>query len=127
MSKSLSKNDFVNLSHEYTDEVQCSLLRKKGIYPYDYMNSWSKFDETQLPSKSSFFNSLNESYISDSDYDYAHKIWKYFNIKYLGEYTDIYIKADVLLLCDIFEKFRKVSLLYYKLDPAYYITSPSLS
>ena len=127
LSNSLIEKDFVNLMREFGDVKKCELLRKKGIYPYDYMSSWSQYNETQLPSKNSFFNSLKMEHVSDDQYARAQKIWNVFNINTLGQYTDLYLKCDVLLLCDIFEKFRDTSLLYYKLDPAYYVSSPSLS
>lgn len=127
LSKSLSENDFLNLSREFTDKRQFDLMRKKGVYPYDYVDSWSKYDETKLPSKDHFYNSLCEKHITKEEYLHAQTVWNIFEIKSLGEYTDLYIKCDVLLLCDIFEKFRKTSLHFYKLDPAYYVTSPSLS
>ncbi|CAH1639518.1 unnamed protein product [Spodoptera littoralis] len=127
LSDSLSENDFLNLSREFSDKRKFDLMRKKGVYPYDYIDSWSKFDETQLPSKYHFYNSLCKKHITDEEYLHAQTVWNVFNVKSLGEYTDLYIKCDVLLLCDIFEKFRETSLHYYKLDPAYYVTSPSLS
>lgn len=127
LSRSLSDTDFVHLSDQFKDEKKFNLLRKNGIYPYNYMDHWSKFDKTKLPSKSCFYNSLNEEHISESEYEHACTVWKCFNLKNLGQYTDLYLKTDVLLLCDIFEKFRQTSLYYYKLDPLYYVTSPSLS
>ena len=128
LSKSLSQQDFKNLSKEIDNDVtKCKLLCTKGIYPYDYMDSWSRFDETQLPAKEQFYNSLSMEHITDDEYRHAQNIWQIFDIKTLGEYTDLYLKSDVLLLCDIFEKFRNTSLHFYKLDPAYYVTSPSLS
>lgn len=126
LSKSLSDSNFQHLSKYFKDK-QFDLIRKKGIYPYDYMNNWSKFEETQLPIKHYFYNSITEEHISESQYKHANEVWNHFNINNLGEYTDLYLKTDVLLLCDVFEHFRRTSLLYYKLDPAYYITSPSLS
>lgn len=127
LSKSLCEKDFVHLFSEFNDEFKCSLLRKKGVYPYEYMDSWSKYDEPQLPSKEHFYNNLKMNDISDEEYNHAKTIWKYFNIHSLGEYTDLYLKCDVLLLCDIFEKFRMLCLIFYNLDCAYYITAPSLS
>lgn len=127
LSKSLSENDFINLCREFPDKNKFHLLMKKGIYPYDYMNSWSKFEENQLPSKHHFYNTLRGEPITNKDYLHAKDVWEIFEIKSLAEYTGLYLKCDVLLLCDIFEKFRNTSLHYYKLDPAYYVTSPSLS
>lgn len=127
--KNLSESDFVNLSKEFSD-VNCNklkLLRRKGIYPYDYIDAISKYNENRLPPKYCFYNSLTCEHISDDEYNHAQYIWQTFNIKSLGEYTDLYLKTDVLLLSDVFEKFRQTCLHHYQLDPAYYITAPSLS
>ena len=104
-----------------------NLLTDKGVYPYDYMNSWDKFDETQLPKKEDFYSQLYEENISDKDYARANIVWKHFNIKNLGEYHDLYLMTDVYLLTDVFEDFRDMCLNYYGLDPAYYLTLPHYS
>ena len=103
------------------------MLSKKGIYPYDYMSGISNFNETQLPPKEKFFSNLNDCGISDDDYKHAQKVWKDFEVKNMGEYHDLYLKSDVIFLADVFEEFRNVCLSYYKLDPAWYYTSPGLS
>ena len=103
------------------------LLARKGIYPYDYMNGIKKFSEEKLPPKEKFYSKLNDCGVSDEDYDHAQRIWKEFEIKNLGEYHDLYLKSDVLLLADVFEEFRNVCLENYSLDPAWYYTSPGLS
>ena len=103
-------------------ETDLNLLTDKGIYPYDYMNSFDKFDEEQLPSKEHFYSQLHEEHITDRDYDRANVVWKHFNIKNLGEYHDLYLMTDVIyLLTDVIENFRDMCLNYYGLDPAYYI------
>lgn len=127
LSKSLSDTSFIHLSREFPHKEQFDLLRHKGVYPYDYMDSWKKYDETKLPLQENFYNSLSMEHISEDDYNHALLVWRKFNIRNLGEYTDLYLKSDVLLLCDVFENFRNISLIHYKLDPAYYVTSPSLS
>ena len=106
---------------------KAELLSRKGIYPYDYMNSIKKFSEEKLPTKDKFFSKLNDCGVSDEDFDHAQRIWKEFGIKDLGEYHDLYLKSDVLLLADVFEEFRNVCLENYSLDPAWYYTSPGLS
>ena len=103
------------------------LISRKGIYPYDYMNGIKKFSEEKLPQKEKFYSKLNDSNISDEDYDHAQRIWKEFGMKNLGEYHDLYLKSDVLLLADVFEEFRNVCMENYSLDPAWYYTSPGLS
>ena len=103
------------------------LLTDKGVYPYDYMNSFDRFDEEQLPSKKEFYSQLQEQHITDKDYARAKIIWKHFDIKILGEYHDLYLMTDVYLLTDVFENFRDMCLNYYGLDPAYYVTLPNYS
>ena len=106
---------------------QHELLIKKGIYPYEYMDSWNKFNERKLPSKDKFYNKLNMSDVSDKDYDHARKVWKEFKIKNMGEYHDLYLLTDVILLANVFESFRNVCMDNYGLDPAHFYTAPGLA
>ena len=101
-------------------------MAKKGVYPYDYMDSFKKFKE-QLPSKEEFYSILNDKHISAEDYKHAQNVWNTFNLKNMGEYHDLYLASYILLLADVFENFRKTCLKYYKLDPCHYFTSPGLS
>ena len=103
------------------------LMIRKGIYPYDYMDSFKKFEDTVLPTKDQFYSLLNDEHISDEDYQHAKNVWKMFFMKNMGEYHDLYLQSDILLLADVFENFRKTCLEYYKLDPCHYFTSPGLS
>ena len=103
------------------------LLLRKGVYPYEYMDSWERFTETQLPPKTSFYSKLTGEHISDEDYAHAQKVWETFGSRNLGEYCDLYCRTDVLLLADVFETFRKTCMGQYSLDPAHYYTSPGLS
>ena len=103
------------------------LMTRKGIYPYDYMDSFEKFNKTELPTKEEFYSILNNEHISDEDYCHAKNVWNTFNLKSMGEYHNLYLKSDILLLADVFENFRKTCLEYYKLDPCHYFTSPGLS
>ena len=91
------------------------MLLRKGVYPYEYMDSWEKFDETTLPLKKDFYSILNLENISDEDYPHAQKIWDEFKIKHLGEYHDLYVQSDTLLLSDIFQNFRNMCLIYMNL------------
>ena len=91
------------------------MLLRKGVYPYEYMDSWEKFDETALPPKKDFYSNLNLEDISDEDYAHAQKVWDVFKIKNLGEYHDLYVQSDTLLLADIFEKLRNMCLNIYEL------------
>jgi hypothetical protein len=108
------------------NEKQQKLILSKGVYPYEYMDSYEKFNETELPSIDKFYSTLNESHISQEDYQHAENVWKEFNIKNLGEYHDLYLKTDVLLLTDVFETFRNTAIKNYGLDPAQgYFTLPN--
>ncbi len=91
------------------------------------MDSFERFNETQLPLKENFYNKLNNSHISDKDYVHAQNVWEKYNIKNLGEYHDLYLKTDVLLLADVFEAFRSVCRTGYGLEPAHYCTAPGLA
>ena len=99
-------------------------MSQKGVYPYDFMDSFEKFDQTELPIREQFYSILNDQHITNGECDHARKVWKTFNIKTMGEYHDLYLKSDMLLLADVFESFRKTCLQYYKLDPCHYFTSP---
>ena len=82
------------------------LLLRKGVYPYEYMDSWERFSETSLPPIESFYSELNLEDISDKDCLHAQKVWEEFGIRNLGEYHDLYVQADASLLADVYEKFR---------------------
>ena len=86
------------------------LLLRKGVYPHEYRGDWEKCDETVLTEKKDIYSSLNMEDIADADYIHAKRVCKDFEIKNLGEYYDLYIKSDTLLLASVFEKFRKMCL-----------------
>ena len=96
------------------------LLYKKGIYPYEYMDSWGKFSETRLPDKEKLYSKLN-----DDEYAHAQTVWETFECKTLGDYHDLYVKTAVALLADVFENIQNLS--KYRLDSAHYYTLPGLS
>ena len=102
-------------------------MKQKGVYPYDFMDSFEKFDKTELPNKEDFYGILNDENITDEAYQHAQNVWNTFSLKSMGEYHDLYLKSDILFLTDVFEDFRKTCLQYYKLDPCHYFTSPGLS
>lgn len=108
-------------------EEKRMLLMRKGVYPYEHMDSWERFGESSLPPKEAFYSRLSGSGISDEDYTHAQRVWEAFGCANMGEYTDLYCRTDVLLLADVFEAFRKTRLQQYRLDPAHYYTSPGLS
>ena len=103
------------------------LMSKKGIYRYDFMDSMEKLEIKKLPKIEDFYSTLNEEHISEKDYNHAKEVWNAFRIKNVGEYHDLYLQSDVLLLTDVFENFRNTCMQYYGLDPCHYFTSPGLS
>ena len=122
----LPEEAFTNLKKYYTDD-KLSLVKRKGVYPYEYMNSLERFKENKLPSKESFYSALTGEDISNEDYQHAQKVWEAFEIKSMEGYLELYNETDVLLLADVFENFRDICLENYKLDPAHYFTAPGLS
>lgn len=102
------------------------LLMRKGVYPYECMNSFDRFDETRLPDKEAFYSTLANATIDDEDYCHARRVWDVLHCRDLGDYHDYYLKTDVYLLADVFENFRKTAMATYELDPANYLTLPGL-
>ena len=109
------------------NESQYNLLIRKGIYPYEYISSWDKFEEAQRPPIEAFYSSLNMTNVGKGDYEHAQRVWKEFRIHNLGEYHDLYLRTDVILLANVFEAFRDTCLEHYFLDPAHFYTSPGLA
>ena len=103
------------------------LLLRKGVYPYEYMASWEKFNETSLPSKEDFYSHLNMDNIDDIDHRHGNNVFKSFKLENLGDYHDLYVKSDTLLLADVFENFRNMCIKVYELDPAHFVSLPGLA
>ena len=94
------------IQYEYMDINKFVLLLRKSVYPYECMDSWERFDETSLPDKKAFYSKLNLEDITDKDYALAQKVFKGLKLKNLGDYRDLYVQSDTLLLADVFENFR---------------------
>ena len=94
------------------------LLLRKGVYPYQYMDSWQRFDEKLLPDKEAFYSNLNMEDITNVDYRHGKTVFEYLINKNLGDYQYLYVQSDTLLLADVFENFRKMCIKVYELDPA---------
>ena len=119
----LDKDQFKNLErHLGTND----LLKKKGVYPYEYMDDFSKLSETQLPPKEAFYSKLYDCDISEEDYDHAKKVWNEMGCKNMRDYHDLYLKTDVLLLADVMEYVRDLCQEHYGLDPLLNYTAPGL-
>ena len=121
------KHKFEHTLQHCKNTKEVDLLLRKGVYPYDYMDSWERFDEEQLPLKDKFFSKLNDCDISNEDYTHAKHVWDTFKCKNLGDYHDLYVESDVLLLADVFENFRTLCMADDGLDPAHYYTLPNYS
>ena len=103
------------------------LLLRKGVYPYDYADTCEKFSEILLPSKEDFYSNLNMEDISDIDYEHANNVFNVFKLENLGDYHDLYVQSDTLLLSDVFKNFRDMCLKEYELDPAHFLSLPGLA
>ena len=98
------------------------MLLRKGVYPYEYKDGWDKFNEKIIPSKESFYSNLTLENISEVDYMHANNVFKTFELNNLGDYYDLYVRKDTLLLADVFENFRNACLSNYELDPAHFVS-----
>ena len=127
LTKNLVRGGKKLFGFEDYSELQYDLLTRKGVYAYEYVNSWDRFNETQLPPIDVFYSNLNMSSISEEDYQHAQRVWKEFGIHNLGDYHDLYLRKDVVLLANVYEAFRDTCLKHYKLDPAHFYTSPGLA
>ena len=129
--KDLNKKLIERFSNVYEfcgyDMNKFMILLRKGVYSYEYMDEWDKFNEKELPNKGSFYSNLTMEDISDTDYAHANNVFKKFDIKNLGEYHDLYVRSDTLLLADVFENFRNACMKNYELDPAHFVSLPGLA
>ena len=103
------------------------LLLRKGVYPYEYIDTCERFSEISLPSKEYFYSNLNMEDISDIDYKHANKVFKGFKLENLGDYHDLYVQSDTLLLADVFNNFRDMCIKEYEIDPAHFLSLPGLA
>ncbi|PFX12774.1 putative uncharacterized transposon-derived protein F54H12.3 [Stylophora pistillata] len=118
---------FFQNTRKYYSGEKLNLLMRKGVYPYEWVNSIQKLDETQLPPKEAFFSVLSGKGISDKDYIHAQNVWSVFRCKTFRDYHNLYNRSDVLLLADVFENFRELCKENYDLDPCWYFTAPGLA
>ena len=122
----LPKNGFKNISKYYTPE-EVELIKQKGFYPYEYMDTEEKFNDTKLPPQEVFYSKLSGKGITEKNYKHAWNVWNTFKMKTFKDYHKLYNETDVLLLADVFENFRNLCLKIYGLDPVYYYTAPGLA
>ncbi|XP_066588944.1 uncharacterized protein [Prorops nasuta] len=129
LSSYLNRSQLKNLESQFSELSieQFSLLKRKGIFPYDYVDNITRLEETVLPARELFYNRLSDSDITEEAYNHAKEVWTKFSVTTLGEYSDLYLKTDVLLLADVFESFRDSCMKNYSLDPAHYYTLPGFT
>ena len=123
---SILPEDKFHCTHAYHQEpTKFSLLHRKGVFPYEYVTSLDVLQETVLPPVQAFRDSLRQEDVSAKDYAHAQTVWREFDCATLGDYADVYLRGDVLLLADVFEAFRDKCMHTYELDPAHWLTLPS--
>ena len=108
-------------------EEKQALLLRKGVYPYEHMDSFESFNETKLPNRSAFYSTLKMEHITVEDFEHAKRVWKVFEHKDMGDYQDMYLRTDVLLLADVMEAYRQKCYTNYGLDPMHYLTTPGFA
>ena len=124
IADSLTLEDFKIIKGFYKD---INLLKQKGFYPYEYIDSLEKLDETQLPPIEAFYSTLKQERIAEEEYQHAQKVWQTFNCQTLRDYHKLYLQTDVLILADAFEKFREFFLTHHEIDSAYCYSAPGLT
>ena len=133
LASNLNNEEFKYLLSEFpTDKLET--LKRKDSYPYEWVHSYEKFNYTELPPKKCFYSSIDDGKagkgngnISDEQYSHSKDVWNEFNFNAFRYYHNHYLKKDVLLLADVFEKFISTNLKYYNLDPCHCFSSPGLS
>ena len=103
------------------------LLLRKGVYPYEYIDSWQRLDEKSLPDKEAFYSNLNMEDITDVDFMHAKRAFKNLTNKNLSDYHDLYVQSDTILLADVFQNFRNTCIKVYELDPAPFLSAPGFA
>ena len=108
IKKTIYLESFTNTKHHFKNDNnftrnKLDMITRKGVCPYDYLDSFEKFEETCLPPKSAFYSKLNECNIKDSEYKFAQQMWKKFDCKTMKDYLELYLKTDVLCQADVFE------------------------
>ena len=133
LASKLNNEDFKYLVSEFgIDKLE--ILKRKDAYPYEWVDSYKKFNHQEFPPKECFYSSTNDGkrnkgsgHISNEQYQHLQNIWNTFNFNTFEDFLNHYLKKDVLLLADMFEKFISTNLKYYALDPCHYFSAPGLS
>ena len=127
VAESMKDEDYISTRKEFSDKEKLRLMRKKGVYPYEFVDNFDKLNETQLPLRKEFYSKLKQKEISYKKYSHAKEVWKTFECKTLKDYHMLYLKSDVLILHDCIMNFRKVIYENYKIDMCYHYTTSGLT
>lgn len=122
-----SKWSFPLMGSLENNENHLSLLLRKGIYCYEYVDSLEKLKETKLPTIENFFSKLTGEGISETDYQHALKVWETFGCKTIGDYTKLYVATDTVLLAEVMNAFRKTCYENFELEALHFVSTPGLS
>ena len=127
MKKDNNPNLFTNFNNFFANRTQeqRDMLLRKGVFPYEFFNSPEKLNFVGVPDKNSFYSHLNEKHISQEDYEHVKKVYNSFNITKFGDYMELYLWCDVMLLADMFENYRDDNFNIFKLDPVFYVSAAS--
>ena len=125
LASNLNNEDFKHLTSEFgIDKLE--ILKRKDAYPYEWVDSYEKFKHPSLPEKKYFYSSLKDGkrdrsngHISHEQYQHLQDVWNTFDFNTFEDFHDHYLRKDVLLLADVFEKFIFTCLKYYDLDPLF--------
>ena len=122
----MEDEDFVYTRENFPADDMFHLMKKKGVFPYDLFDDISKLNCPKFPLREAFFNKLEDKECSMKDYLHAKLVWDTFDCKTFQAYHDLYLKSDVFLLTDVFEKFRRTCMDSYGLDAAHYYSAPGM-
>ena len=122
--KGLGPDQFRNLERGLGTN---GLLKKKDVFPYEFMSGFSKLKTPYLPPNKDFYSKLNDTGITDEQYEHAKNVWQEFHCKTMRDYHNLYLKTDVLLLADVMENYRDVCIKNYDLDPLWYYKALGLA
>ena len=103
------------------------LLKRKGVYTYEYFSSYESLKNSQFPPIAAFYSSLREGGITPEDHEHGKNVFKFFKCKNMDDYMKLYYGLDVILLAEIFVKYREMAIKHFALDPIYYLGIPGLS
>jgi hypothetical protein len=127
LAKNVPRDKMRNVRRAFSNARLFELATRKGVYPYEYITDESKYNEPCLPPHEAFYSSLTGENIDETEYTFAQTVFREFECANLGEYTDLYLKIDVLLLADIFEHFRDECGESYQLDPCWFVSLPGFA